>query len=107
LGKIRLEMGKYLCLDAGLAEQIRMTPVDFTVAAHGGLGVRSKGTGAWSECSRCMHGHAGAEEEWLGGLEWPRAKLVKWAAGPKEFLFHIINVFSNLHQKLPAQKYKI
>jgi hypothetical protein len=43
--------------------------------------------------------------KWLGGPGWPRAELVKWA-GPKQFLFPLINVFSNLHEKLPAQKYK-
>jgi hypothetical protein len=57
---MRLETGKYLCLDATLAE--RMTPghtappVGFTVVAHDGLGVRLDGTGTWSKCSTLASG---------------------------------------------------
>jgi hypothetical protein len=80
-------------------------PVGFTVAPRCGLGVWSKGIGARSKRFGRVHGRAGAEEKWPGGPGWPRAKLVKWV-GPKQFLFPLINVFSNLHQKLPAQKYK-
>jgi hypothetical protein len=110
LGGMRLEMGKYLHLDTTLAQ--RMTPgctvplIGFTVVARSGLDVRSKGTGAQSECSKHGHQRGGDEEEWLGGPGWPQDELVQWA-GPKQFRFPLINVFSNLHLKLPAQKYII
>jgi hypothetical protein len=95
-------------LDAALANRMTpgrsVPPVGFTVVARGGLSVLSEGAGVRLECSGRMHRCVGAEEELSGGSGWPRAELVKWA-GPKQFLFPLINVFFNLHQKLPAQKY--
>jgi hypothetical protein len=73
LGKMRLDTGKYLHIDAALAEGIRMTPghtmllVGFTVAARGGLGVWPEGACARLECSGRLHGHVGGEVEWPGG----------------------------------------
>jgi hypothetical protein len=61
LGEMRLEMGKYLRLDAALAERIRKTPgwivppVGFAVVARGGLSVQSEGTGARSALGNLGH----------------------------------------------------
>jgi hypothetical protein len=54
-------------------------PVDFTVAARGGLDVWSEGAGTRSECFRHVHVHGcvGVEEECPGGPGWPQAELVK------------------------------
>jgi hypothetical protein len=79
LGEMRLETGKYLRLDAALAERIRTTPghtvlpVSFAVAACGGLGVQSEGVGTW-----LASGNLGARS--VVQMAWARGE--KWAGGP-------------------------